>query len=54
VVYKPLTQEQKPVEVRLLWRRGDANPALQSVIEISETVFPAPDGPLPSSAPSTP
>jgi DNA-binding transcriptional LysR family regulator len=54
VVYKPLTQEQKPVEVRLLWRRGDANPALQSVIEISETVFPAPEGPLPAPAPGTP
>ena len=54
VVYKPLTQEQKPVEVRLLWRRGDANPALQSVIEISETVFPAPGGPLPAPAPGTP
>ena len=54
VVYKPLTQEQKPVEVRLLWRRGDANPALQSVIEISETVFPAPGGPLPAPATGTP
>ena len=54
VVYKPLTQEQKPVEVCLLWRRGDANPALQSVIEISETVFPAPGGPLPAPATGTP
>ncbi|MUN63062.1 LysR family transcriptional regulator [Kocuria sediminis] len=45
VVYKPLTREQKPVEVRLIWRRGDPNPALQSVIEISETVFPAPADP---------
>lgn len=43
VVYRPLTQVQKPVEVRLIWRRGDASPALRSVVEISETVFPAPE-----------
>jgi DNA-binding transcriptional LysR family regulator len=54
VVYKPLTQEQKPVEVRLIWRRGDVNPALQSIIEISETVFPAPEGPLPAPVPDAP
>jgi DNA-binding transcriptional LysR family regulator len=43
VVYKPLKQEQRPVEVRLIWRRGDVNPAVQAVIEISESVLPVPD-----------
>jgi DNA-binding transcriptional LysR family regulator len=41
VVYKPLAQEQKPVEVRLIWRRGNLSPTLRAVIEISETVFTA-------------
>ncbi|GEO93195.1 LysR family transcriptional regulator [Kocuria flava] len=44
VVYRPLVQEQKPVEVRLIWRHGNLSPALRSVIEISETVFAAPAG----------
>lgn len=47
VVYKPLKQEQKPVEVRLIWRRGDSNPAVQAVIEISETVLPVPGAAFP-------
>jgi DNA-binding transcriptional LysR family regulator len=58
VVYKPLAQEQKPVEVRLIWRRGNLSPTLRAVIEISETVFTARAGttappafpPLPNSA----
>jgi DNA-binding transcriptional LysR family regulator len=49
VVYKPLTQQQKPVEVRLIWRRGNDDPALRAVIEISETVFPSPAEPAPDS-----
>lgn len=52
VVYKPLSQEHKPVEVRLIWRRGDLNPALRSVIEVSKSVFPAPsEMPAPADPP---
>ena len=50
VVYKPLKQEQRPVEVRLIWRRGDVNPAVQAVIEISESVLPVPDLATPEQA----
>ncbi|MFI7483384.1 LysR family transcriptional regulator [Kocuria sp. M1R5S2] len=49
VVYKPLAQEQKPVEVRLIWRRGNTDPALRSVIDISEAVLPSPAEPAPAS-----
>lgn len=42
VVYRPLVAEQKPVEVRMIWRRGDDSPALRSVVELSRTVFPGP------------
>lgn len=29
VVYKPLHHDEGPIEVRLMWRRGDPNPALR-------------------------
>lgn len=51
VVYKPLKQEQRPVEVRLIWRKGDLNPAVQAVIEISESVLPVPDPAILEQAP---
>lgn len=51
VVYKPLVPEQEPVEVRMIWRRGNTSPALQAVIEISKTVFPFLPRPLPSTPP---
>lgn len=59
VVYRPLVAEQKPVEVRMIWRRGDGSPALRSVVELSRTVFPGPgaepdpgEDPGPGSAPA--
>lgn len=55
VVYKPLAQEQKPVEVRLIWRRGNLSPTLRAVIEISENVFTARAGTTaPSACPQLP
>ena len=48
VVYKPLAQEQKPVEVRLIWRHDDPNPALHAVIDISGAIFPPPAEPAPT------
>lgn len=50
VVYKPLRQEQKPVEVRAIWRRGDLNPALRAVIDVSGSVFPSTSERLPAPA----
>lgn len=52
VVYKPLRQEQKHVEVRLIWRRGDPNPALRAVIEVSRSVFPNPEEPEDQAVPA--
>ncbi|WP_017934199.1 LysR family transcriptional regulator [Nocardioides sp. Iso805N] len=40
VVYRPLRPSQAGVEVRLIWRRGDPNPAVPAVIGISRQVFP--------------
>lgn len=40
VVYRPLTPSPAPVEVRLIWRRGDTNPALPAVLHVSRAVFP--------------
>lgn len=33
---------QTPLEVRLIWRREDSNPALKAVIEVAENIFPDP------------
>lgn len=40
VVFLPLAEEQRPLEVRLVWRASDQNPALRSVIQIARTLFP--------------
>ena len=40
VVFRPLAPGLGPVEVRLAWRKADANPALSAVIKISEAVYP--------------
>ncbi|EXF25695.1 LysR family transcriptional regulator [Nesterenkonia sp. AN1] len=54
VVYRPLRNRQKPVEVRLIWRRDDVSPGLRAVVDISKSVFPPPDtlDPESASAPS--
>ncbi|WGL52413.1 LysR substrate-binding domain-containing protein [Nocardioides sp. BP30] len=40
VVYRPLRPGQAGVDVRIIWRRGDADPALSAVVEVSRQVFP--------------
>lgn len=39
VVFLPLAEEQRPLEVRLVWRASDHNPALRSVIQIARRMF---------------
>lgn len=39
VVFLPLAEEQRPLEVRLVWRASDQNPALRSVVQIARTMF---------------
>lgn len=39
VVFKPVSEEQPPLEVRLVWRRSDDNPALHAVVRIARTMF---------------
>lgn len=42
VVFRPLLPEPDPVEVRMIWRRDDANPALAAVVDISRETLPDP------------
>lgn len=40
VTYRPIRPNPMTVEVRLIWRRGDPNPAVPAVVGVSRTVFP--------------
>ncbi|RZU62870.1 LysR family transcriptional regulator [Zhihengliuella halotolerans] len=42
VVFRPLAPEPDPVEVRMIWRRGDRSAALAAVVDISRTTLPDP------------
>ncbi|MGQ7787506.1 LysR family transcriptional regulator [Nesterenkonia sp. PF2B19] len=42
VVFSSITSEDRPLEVRMIWRRADDNPALHAVIDIAQTMFPDP------------
>ncbi|MFF0815004.1 LysR family transcriptional regulator [Rhodococcus sp. NPDC003318] len=42
VVFRSVHPDQGPVEVRLMWRRGDRNPALNNVIRVATEVFATP------------
>lgn len=37
----PMVEADKPLEVRMIWRRTDATPALRSVLQIAQQVFAA-------------
>lgn len=39
VVFKPIDGVNPPLEVRVIWRRDNDNPALQTVIQAAERVF---------------
>lgn len=40
VVFKPLRPAQKPMDVSLIWRHDQHDPALDAVLESAATVFP--------------
>lgn len=40
VVYKPIRPAQEPMEVRLIWRRRDPNPALTPIVALAERLAP--------------
>lgn len=42
VVFTSITSSDRPLEVRMIWRRADDNPALHAVITIAEAMFPDP------------
>ncbi|GAA1175541.1 LysR substrate-binding domain-containing protein [Nesterenkonia xinjiangensis] len=42
VAFSSITSEDRPLEVRMIWRHADDNPALRAVIEIAEAMFPDP------------
>jgi DNA-binding transcriptional LysR family regulator len=52
VVYKALRPAQRAVELRLIWRRGDPNPAVRAVVGVSRRVFPDPET-YPGAGPET-
>ncbi|GHD05240.1 LysR family transcriptional regulator [Zhihengliuella salsuginis] len=42
VAFRPLAPAPDPVQVRMIWRRDDANPALTAVVDISRETLPDP------------
>ncbi|MDS2172669.1 LysR family transcriptional regulator [Nesterenkonia sp. CL21] len=45
VLFSSIAGEDRPLEVRMIWRRTDDNPALHTVIEIAQDAFPDPRSP---------
>lgn len=45
VAFIPIRGHNPHMEVRMIWRRGDGNPALASVIRVAERLFPDPREP---------
>lgn len=50
VVFRSISGDHDPLEVRLLWRRDDANPALRTVLSIASSLS-GPDERTPDPAP---
>ncbi|RUP81151.1 LysR family transcriptional regulator [Kocuria sp. HSID17590] len=42
VVFLPLAQEQRPLEVQILWRAADPNPALRAVVHMAQSLYGGP------------
>lgn len=42
VVFVPIIEASTPLEVRMIWRRADTNPALHAVVAMAEKMFPDP------------
>ncbi|WP_309081649.1 LysR family transcriptional regulator [Zhihengliuella sp.] len=43
VVFRPLTPEPDPVEVRMIWRRDSTDAALAAVVDLSRETLPTPE-----------
>lgn len=43
VVFRPLVEADSPLEVRMIWRRTDASPALRMVLQAAKEVFTPPE-----------
>nr|WP_202932114.1 MULTISPECIES: LysR family transcriptional regulator [Kocuria] len=44
VVFLPVADPQRPLEVQMVWRAADPNPALRSVVRIAQTLHGVPAG----------
>ncbi|MGX0885871.1 DNA-binding transcriptional LysR family regulator [Kocuria rhizophila] len=39
VVFRPLAQPQRPLDVQLVWRAADPNPALRAVVRLAQNLY---------------
>lgn len=44
VVFRPLAQPQRPLDVQLVWRAADPNPALCAVVRLAQNLYGDPRG----------
>ncbi|ASE11166.1 MULTISPECIES: LysR family transcriptional regulator [Kocuria] len=44
VVFRPLAQPQRPLDVQLVWRAADSNPALRAVVRLAQNLYGDPRG----------
>ncbi|HBH55703.1 MAG TPA: LysR family transcriptional regulator [Kocuria sp.] len=44
VVFRPLAQPQRPLDVQLVWRAADLNPALRAVVRLAQNLYGDPRG----------
>ena len=44
VVFRPLAQPQRPLDVQLMWRAADPNPALCAVVRLAQNLYGDPRG----------
>ncbi|MBX7556565.1 LysR family transcriptional regulator, partial [Streptomyces sp. tea 10] len=44
VVFRPLAQPQRPLDVQLMWRAADPNPALRAVVRLAQNLYGDPRG----------
>jgi DNA-binding transcriptional LysR family regulator len=42
VSFIPIRGKNPPLEVRMIWRAGEVNPALEAVVKVAERLFPDP------------
>nr|WP_314315277.1 LysR family transcriptional regulator [Kocuria rhizophila] len=44
VVFRPLAQPQRPLDVQLVWRAADLNPALRAAVRLAQNLYGDPRG----------